>query len=311
MASDNTISAPTPRASVFEPGTKHSFYGSFPRELRDKIYDQIISEKEEVFKSACCKMRSTVPKVRLLCKQFKQEYDERCPKLNHLQIFSCYIRCPKTYWSPDPTPIPPLGIQATSLQYHTIWCEHKLGSGEPCKKDIRTDMLWKNIGRQLGEYIEDFPHLAEFNLIISCSSLTCARAVVASDGASRSWGWISGQPRVSLLMPNARLGRSIPACAGRFRRVDECQRMPLCNTSAWFEIGLPVPQSERTSAVELPQPDIHALPTSNLPFHALSLEAARIVVSLLLLLLQSRFKSLTSCIASYTINSTLPFRLLE
>jgi len=201
MASDNTISAPTPRASVFEPGTKHSFYGSFPRELRDKIYDQIISEKEEVFKSACCKMRSTVPKVRLLCKQFKQEYDERCPKLNHLQIFSCYIRCPKTYWSPDPTPIPPLGIQATSLQYHTIWCEHKLGSGEPCKKDIRTDMLWKNIGRQLGEYIEDFPHLAEFNLIISCSSLTCARAVVASDGASRSWGWISGQPRVSLLMP--------------------------------------------------------------------------------------------------------------
>ena len=206
MASDNTISASMPRASASKPETKHSFYGSFPRELRDKIYDLIISEKEQTFNGACFKMRSTVPKVRLLCKQFKKEYDERCPKLNHLEIFNCYIDSPSTYsYLLQPDPVPPLAIRATSLRYHWIWCDDEPDFEpdfeDPCGQGESVPTLWRQYGRQINKYVKPLPDLAKFDLIISCSTLTCVLAITALDGACGHDGYIRGNPRMSLLRP--------------------------------------------------------------------------------------------------------------
>jgi hypothetical protein len=152
MASDNTISAAMPHASASKLGEKYCFFTSFPREIRDQIYGLIICEKEDIFKRALFKIRSTVPKVRLLSRQFKKEYDERCPKLNHLEIFNCYIDGLLTYHGSDPAP--PLAIRDTSLRYHRIWCDHEpdydVYDHEPdedlCGQGESVPTLWRHYG---------------------------------------------------------------------------------------------------------------------------------------------------------------------
>jgi hypothetical protein len=54
---------------------------------------------------------------------------------------------------------------------------------------------------RIDTYVKCLPYLAKFDLIISCSSLTCALAITASDRAFGCWGQIRGDPRVSLLRP--------------------------------------------------------------------------------------------------------------
>ena len=95
MASDNTITDVITRAIQPESDSAHSFFSTFPREIRDQIYDLIFQEKTYpihfVRASAAfySKVRTTVPKVRLVCSRFKIEYDERgkhhLPK-NHFRI---------------------------------------------------------------------------------------------------------------------------------------------------------------------------------------------------------------------------------
>ena len=49
MVSDNTISKSTTPAD--ESGTAHSFPKSFPRELRDQIYNLLSHEREDLIES--------------------------------------------------------------------------------------------------------------------------------------------------------------------------------------------------------------------------------------------------------------------
>lgn len=46
MASDNTTTDLILRTSHAEPDNTHSFFGSFPREIRDEIYDLLFQETE-------------------------------------------------------------------------------------------------------------------------------------------------------------------------------------------------------------------------------------------------------------------------
>jgi hypothetical protein len=84
MASDNTITDVITRAIQPESDSAHSFFSTFPREIRDQIYDLIFQEKtypihfdESGYQAFYSKIRTTVPKVRLVCSRFKIEYDER------------------------------------------------------------------------------------------------------------------------------------------------------------------------------------------------------------------------------------------
>ena len=235
MVSDNTILASssmpsTPPASASSPGNMHSFFASFPRELRDEIYDQIIREEEEVFKGACFKMRSTVPHVHLVSKRFKQEYDERCPISSELQIFVCYIERPQTFCNPDP--VPPLAMRATSLRFHWIWCEEEPDSDKQCDKGESVVTLWRHYGRQIDAYVKALPHLKDFNLVISCGSLTCALAIAASSGASGFWGWIDGDPKVTLLRPVYDSEASEKSVCERY---DEASRTDNPHSGPFFE----------------------------------------------------------------------------
>lgn len=65
--------------STLPPGSKHGFLKTFPRELRDQIYDLLYEEDEEHDRAY---VRATNPLValRLINRQFRLEYNERCNK---------------------------------------------------------------------------------------------------------------------------------------------------------------------------------------------------------------------------------------
>jgi hypothetical protein len=87
MASDNTPSmSNTP---TDESDTAHGFFTVLAREIRDQIYDLISQDEEELIQGHrlsvfLLKVRTTVPKVRLLCHQAKTEYDARPLVDDHL-----------------------------------------------------------------------------------------------------------------------------------------------------------------------------------------------------------------------------------
>jgi hypothetical protein len=200
MASDNTISASMPRANASTSEDKHAFFSSWPRELRDQIYDLLIIEKEEAFMDTWYKMRSRVLKARLLSNRFKEEYDERCPINKHLQIFEhyCTIDAPSLKLE---GPVPPQATRATSLQYYLLWCDDEPGSDAIPGNGVSVVMHWRHYEHQIGWHIKAFPRLKQFEIVISCGSLTCAQAITARRVTYGAWGSTPAHPRVSLLRP--------------------------------------------------------------------------------------------------------------
>lgn len=59
---------------------------SLPRELRDSIYDMVWQEKQEKISGANFRIQAAIPKVRLISRHFKSEYDERSPANSILHI---------------------------------------------------------------------------------------------------------------------------------------------------------------------------------------------------------------------------------
>jgi hypothetical protein len=54
-----------------------SYFETFPRELRDLIYDQLYQEVNEIVSGLGFQARAILPRLRLVSRQFKAEYDER------------------------------------------------------------------------------------------------------------------------------------------------------------------------------------------------------------------------------------------
>jgi len=132
MASDNTTTDLILRTSHAEPDSTHSFFRSFPREIRDEIYDLLFQEKEHPvtlfgygLEAYYCKTRTTLPYVRLLSRQAKLEYDERdeyhLPQ-NTLRV--CHFISPKG--GPDlwgfMLSVPTLAVRSTVLHLNLVCC---------------------------------------------------------------------------------------------------------------------------------------------------------------------------------------------
>jgi hypothetical protein len=170
------------------------------------IYDLLIVEKDEAFMSHRYRMRSRVLNMRLLCKQSKKEYDERCPVNKHLQIFDrfCLTGSPVMGSHPRPVPPqPPQATRATSLQYNLLWCDDEPGSyAMPGNGHVGSlENLWIFYRLQIGWHIKAFPHLEQLDIFISCGSLKCALEIAASSETYGTWGSTLAHPRLSLLRP--------------------------------------------------------------------------------------------------------------
>ena len=80
MASDNTTTDLVLRTSQPESVNAHSFFGRWPREIRDKIYDLLFQEKKHTtckivstVEASYSKTRTTIPNLRLVSSQMKIE----------------------------------------------------------------------------------------------------------------------------------------------------------------------------------------------------------------------------------------------
>lgn len=65
---------------LLHPGIRHGFFGTFPPEIRDSIYDLLYDEAETSYNGFDILAATPVVTVRLASRQFKHEYDARCFK---------------------------------------------------------------------------------------------------------------------------------------------------------------------------------------------------------------------------------------
>jgi hypothetical protein len=191
MASDNTITdlITCTRAiqSESDSDSANSFFSTFPREIRDQIYDLIFQENtypihfdESGHKAFYSKIRTTVSKVRLVCSRFKIEYDERdkhhLPK-NHFRV--CQVDLNHLTSGPHvfgfKLVVPKLAIRTTVLHLDLKCCQD---TQDPAKCLIPADgsthgiggSQWLTYNPRFVYDIADLPLLKKACIHISCAA---------------------------------------------------------------------------------------------------------------------------------------------
>lgn len=83
-----TVTKASPSAPALSPSSKHGFFKSLPRELRDNIYDLLVQEIDGQFEqtqdSFTYHLKAPLVTLRLVNHQYKLEYDERCSFNQHI-----------------------------------------------------------------------------------------------------------------------------------------------------------------------------------------------------------------------------------
>jgi hypothetical protein len=208
--SDETVFELMPRTSTTRSGKTYGFFqtlpleemNSLPQEIRDKIYDLLFQEKEKVVSGWHYKIRTILPKARLISRQLTKEYDER-PPINYLiEASVCELAkfdCPCTD-GPNWYPSSP-AARRTDLHINLIVCQsgryrktHCLDPGFRAQKILRE---W--YGPWLEALLEHLPFLGKVTMSISCSSLQCAMTLQSfSEG---NWLNVPNLSRMTLLSP--------------------------------------------------------------------------------------------------------------
>jgi hypothetical protein len=88
MATQPSSSALTPPANQ-----SHGFFKSFARELRDNVYDLLYQDVTREVAVLQHHTRTKISVLRLVSRDFKDEYDERCSKdkqINQLTVTDTY-----------------------------------------------------------------------------------------------------------------------------------------------------------------------------------------------------------------------------
>jgi hypothetical protein len=207
MASDNTLSMPNAPANKSD--TAHGFFSTLALELRDQIYDLISQDEEELIQGHrhsvfLLRVRTTVPKVRLLCHQAKTEYDARPLVDNHLQLSEFYAAVRPTLRHDLPQDIPSLASQTKTLQFDLVCCNETPDRVRPrrgrCLESTKFAATGQILYRRYAGYIKrvaaDLPLLEEVSINLSCSNMCCAMALRSTD---EPWADIPKLSHVTLL----------------------------------------------------------------------------------------------------------------
>jgi hypothetical protein len=207
MASENTLLMPN--APTDGSDTTRGFLNVFPREIRDLIYDLISQDKEELIHGHrhsvfLLRVRTTVPKVRLLCHQAKTEYDTRPLVDNHLQLSEFYAEVHPTLRHSLPQDILSLASQTKTLQFDLVCCNETSDRVRPrrgrCLESTKFATTGQILHRRYAGYIKhvtaDLPLLEKFSINLSCSNMCCAMALQSTD---EPWADILKLSHVTLL----------------------------------------------------------------------------------------------------------------
>jgi hypothetical protein len=213
--SDNTVSEMIPRTSITRSGKTYGFFQtlplecmtSFPQEIRDKIYDLLFQEKDEVVNGWHYKIRTILPKARLISRQLTKEYDERSPMNNKLEVSDCVFPVFDTPCLDLEVPFPSLASRATTAHINLIFCDEEPDS--PCHESGHSTP-----GPWIINLISNMPLLEKADITASCSNFICAMAVQSS---REFWSTIPKVSRVALLTTT----RSAARYADSLEYVDE------------------------------------------------------------------------------------------
>ena len=207
MASDNTLSIPNTPTDGSD--TAPGFFNVLARELRDLIYDRISQDEEELIQGHrhsvfLLRVRTTVPKVRLLCHQAKTEYEARPIVDNHLQLSEFYAEVHPTLRHSLPQDILSLASQTKTLQFDLVCCNETPDRVRPrrgrCLESTKFATTGQILHRRYAGYIKhvtaDLPLLEEISINLSCSNMCFAMALQSTD---EPWTDIPKLSHVTLL----------------------------------------------------------------------------------------------------------------
>lgn len=117
---------PKALATPADHNSSHGFFTSFPRELRDAVYDllyQVVKKDGKDVHGLQFRIRTTLPHLRLLCRQFKVEYDEQPTTNNHLTVTDTWA----FQFNIAKAPCPSIASRTTKLELSLLACSVQIG----------------------------------------------------------------------------------------------------------------------------------------------------------------------------------------
>ena len=161
--------------------SKPGFFKTLPRELRDAVYDLLHQEVTEYVDELQFHSRTVIVKLRLISRQFRQEYDERSAKNehnNHLTItddeefeLSGWMDGSSQGVVPH---CPALATRATSLTLNLIVCVdgHAIHSSCGARRNIEGHIGWIN------SLLQSLPRLQHIYVRLGLVSTSCTSKVL-------------------------------------------------------------------------------------------------------------------------------------
>lgn len=168
MATQSPAAAP-----ILSPDSAHGFFKTFPRELRDSVYDLLYQEVHENVDGLQLRIRAVCAGLRFVSRQFKLEYDERSTAdgRNQLEITDNMAFDLRRYGKSEGgvVPCPALATHTTELALNLIACKGGESRHYDCCADsnIRWHTNWINA------FLQSLPHLREVRVRLDFVNPNC------------------------------------------------------------------------------------------------------------------------------------------
>ena len=157
--------------------SKLGFFKTLPRELRDAVYDLLHQEVTEYVDELQFHTRTVIVKLRLISRQFRQEYDERSAKNEHNNHLTIKDNVDfKFDWvdeKPSGVPMrcPALATHSTKLTLNLIVCLGDHDHYAACDADVDWHILW------IRSLLPSLPHLRAIYVRLDLVSPLCINTV--------------------------------------------------------------------------------------------------------------------------------------
>lgn len=165
-------------ARILPPESRHGFFKTLPREIRDDVYDMLYQEIEYDFQGRLSSLENSTLKnlhvplvsLRLVNHQFKLEYDERVAKTEHLTALTIHDQ--KTLPEHRRSKFGALFSRATNMTIYLNIC-----SGDhvyyPCYHIRRLI----NYANWIGRLASNLPHLRSIRVSLTTAYDQCMEAL--------------------------------------------------------------------------------------------------------------------------------------
>lgn len=148
-----------------------SFFDTFPRELRDCVYD-LLYQDVEVVDGLEYHARSCIVELRLVSRQFKSEYDERMPVIcyNHQLGVNDTLDC--ELGEPIRVPRTRYAAHTTSLTINLLACDEHCWYHDGSEECHSYSMI-QHHAAWIEKLLQNLPHLQSIRVTVKAKS--CVR----------------------------------------------------------------------------------------------------------------------------------------